>query len=436
MHPLRLFAKHSPKKLAFEDFDGQDCSIGDETPLPSSPKHEAADLKSIVVAREPDEFEVLLSPPKSSSRGRKRSQTQSEFTEFVAGNPRHDLPSSQSPGPPKAKLTWQSRHPPEHSHPRRSPSLTRIHSDNSRFDSAPDPATPRNLQQSTLFSGFSNKEGENNSKAGHGSHKGGTDNVPSTARGSRNGGGRPPMNNELNTSTNSLGSATSAATPKSAGRSLRYGVAPSSANSLAGVGVASIRTTGVGNGVRMLVPAQQSNEPQFELEEDPTFWQDHNVQVIYSAFETMRLVRSCSPSASSELWWSFYFSPMNFRSRQFKRAEVSIPCLNSMLRWCPSWWASFVVFENVPLDFWGDIEQICNFPQVLIRTRPISACESAQHGYGRCVKQESAHTIAWLGQPESRFTFDHVAGEAVTQVCFWGEIRQFSRTLLNTTSWA
>lgn len=31
------------------------------------------------------------------------------------------------------------------------------------------------------------------------------------------------------------------------------------------------------------------------------------------------------------------------------------------------------------------------------------------------MKQENAHTISWLGQPETRFTFDHVAGEFVTQ---------------------
>jgi hypothetical protein len=34
----------------------------------------------------------------------------------------------------------------------------------------------------------------------------------------------------------------------------------------------------------------------------------------------------------------------------------------------------------------------------------------------RCLKQESANTITWIGPPESRFTFDHVAGDSVTQV--------------------
>ena len=54
--------------------------------------------------------------------------------------------------------------------------------------------------------------------------------------------------------------------------------------------------------------------------------------------------------------------------------------------------------------------------QVILRTRPISAAESAVKGFNRCVRQDSPHTITWTGQPESRFTFDHVAGEHITQV--------------------
>ncbi|KAG0565723.1 hypothetical protein KC19_7G010200 [Ceratodon purpureus] len=61
-------------------------------------------------------------------------------------------------------------------------------------------------------------------------------------------------------------------------------------------------------------------------------------------------------------------------------------------------------------EFWQD-----HSVQVLIRARPISSAEVAQYGVGRCVKQENAHTVTWLGQPETRFTFDHVAGEFVTQ---------------------
>jgi hypothetical protein len=49
------------------------------------------------------------------------------------------------------------------------------------------------------------------------------------------------------------------------------------------------------------------------------------------------------------------------------------------------------------------------------------ATATTQYGFGssssiRCLKQESANTITWIGPPESRFTFDHVAGDSVTQV--------------------
>ena len=62
-----------------------------------------------------------------------------------------------------------------------------------------------------------------------------------------------------------------------------------------------------------------------------------------------------------------------------------------------------------------DPRTIC-FPQVLIRTRPISSSEMVSQGFSKCLKQESPHTVTWLGPPETRFTFDHVAGEVVSQV--------------------
>ncbi|XP_038705278.1 kinesin-like protein KIN-12C isoform X2 [Tripterygium wilfordii] len=60
--------------------------------------------------------------------------------------------------------------------------------------------------------------------------------------------------------------------------------------------------------------------------------------------------------------------------------------------------------------FWKD-----HNVQVLIRIRPLSSMERASQGYGRCLKQESAHTLAWLGHPETRFTFDHIACETISQ---------------------
>ena len=40
-------------------------------------------------------------------------------------------------------------------------------------------------------------------------------------------------------------------------------------------------------------------------------------------------------------------------------------------------------------------------------------------GYGKCVRQESCLTVTCTGHPESRFTFDLVADENVSQVMFW-----------------
>ncbi|KAK4258730.1 hypothetical protein QN277_005145 [Acacia crassicarpa] len=53
--------------------------------------------------------------------------------------------------------------------------------------------------------------------------------------------------------------------------------------------------------------------------------------------------------------------------------------------------------------------------QVIIRVRPLNSMERATQGYKRCLKQESAHSINWIGQPETRFTFDHVACETIDQ---------------------
>ncbi|CAN1307267.1 Kinesin-like protein KIN-12D [Linum perenne] len=61
-------------------------------------------------------------------------------------------------------------------------------------------------------------------------------------------------------------------------------------------------------------------------------------------------------------------------------------------------------------SFWMD-----HNVQVLVRVRPLSSMERSAQGYNRCLKQESAQTISWIGQPESKFTFDHVACETVDQ---------------------
>ncbi|XP_021290851.1 kinesin-like protein KIN-12C, partial [Herrania umbratica] len=61
-------------------------------------------------------------------------------------------------------------------------------------------------------------------------------------------------------------------------------------------------------------------------------------------------------------------------------------------------------------SFWRDRNV-----QVLIRIRPLSTVERVSEGYGRCLKQESAQTLVWLGHPDTRFTFDNVACETVSQ---------------------
>ncbi|GJR14355.1 kinesin-like protein KIN-12C [Tanacetum coccineum] len=47
--------------------------------------------------------------------------------------------------------------------------------------------------------------------------------------------------------------------------------------------------------------------------------------------------------------------------------------------------------------------------------RPLNNMEKIAQGYGRCLKQESLRTLAWLGHPEVRFTFDHIVCETISQ---------------------
>ncbi|KAK7375206.1 hypothetical protein VNO78_35899 [Psophocarpus tetragonolobus] len=61
-------------------------------------------------------------------------------------------------------------------------------------------------------------------------------------------------------------------------------------------------------------------------------------------------------------------------------------------------------------SFWKD-----HNVQVIIRMRPLSNSEISVQGHGKCVRQESCQTITWTGHPESRFTFDLVADENVSQ---------------------
>ncbi|KAL8157876.1 kinesin-like protein KIN-12C isoform X2 [Apium graveolens] len=61
-------------------------------------------------------------------------------------------------------------------------------------------------------------------------------------------------------------------------------------------------------------------------------------------------------------------------------------------------------------SFWND-----HNVQTLIRIRPFNNSEKMSQGYGRCLKQESPQSLVWLGHPELRFTFDHIACETISQ---------------------
>ncbi|KAI9073345.1 hypothetical protein K1719_044686 [Acacia pycnantha] len=61
-------------------------------------------------------------------------------------------------------------------------------------------------------------------------------------------------------------------------------------------------------------------------------------------------------------------------------------------------------------SFWKD-----HNVQVIIRIRPLSNTELSLQGYSKCIRQESSQAITWTGHPESRFTFDLVADENVSQ---------------------
>ncbi|KAM7279737.1 hypothetical protein ACFE04_006871 [Oxalis oulophora] len=68
----------------------------------------------------------------------------------------------------------------------------------------------------------------------------------------------------------------------------------------------------------------------------------------------------------------------------------------------------FDLVENAA--FWSD-----NNVQVLIRIRPLNTMEKVSQGFARCLRQESEQTLVWLGHPETRFTFDHIACETISQ---------------------
>ncbi|CAK9267106.1 unnamed protein product [Sphagnum jensenii] len=310
MYPMRLFSQ-SPKKAPFEK-DLEKClSSGCE--------------------------EDVVADPVRSEGGEKALSYKSEFVELAI---EHDAVGTgkgndaETVGPVRIIS---------------SPSASRIQSGNSRAEVTPDLAveasvsTPsKKLRQSSSFSGFSSREAgcgvsRTMAQGGGSFNRSASDIVCGTPRSGRSIAGKPPVDADTTSTNRNQGVLQKeAVTPsKNANRALKYGGAPSNASFVAGLSSTratssaanQLRSTGTSGPVQ--ISSQLRNEQHFYLEDDPSFWQDHNVQV-------------------------------------------------------------------------------------LIRIRPLSSTESVQ-GFGKCVRQENAHTISWLGQPESRFTFDHVAGEMISQ---------------------
>lgn len=91
--------------------------------------------------------------------------------------------------------------------------------------------------------------------------------------------GKPPLDSESSRTCFSSGNSSFLqSTPgRSVNRSLRYGATPGSAAS-----IGSTRAPGSGtksSGSFQMHTGQQILAQQFDFEEDPTFWEDHNVQV-------------------------------------------------------------------------------------------------------------------------------------------------------------
>ncbi|XP_009785936.1 kinesin-like protein KIN-12D [Nicotiana sylvestris] len=91
----------------------------------------------------------------------------------------------------------------------------------------------------------------------------------------------------------------------------------------------------------------------------------------------------------------------------------------ALYRGIPSSGNSLTVVDTVEVPHF-DLKENPSFwmehnVQVLIRMRPLNNMERSTNGYNRCLKQESAQCITWIGQPETRFTFDHVACETINQ---------------------
>ncbi len=193
-----------------------------------------------------------------------------------------------------------------------SPSASRIQSGNSRAEVTPDLAveasvsTPsKKLRQSSSFSGFSSREAgcgvsRTMAQGGGSFNRSASDIVCGTPRSGRSIAGKPPVDADTTSTNRNQGVLQKeAVTPsKNANRALKYGGAPSNASSVAGLSSTratssaanQLRSAGTSGPVQ--ISSQLRNEQHFYLEDDPSFWQDHNVQVSGAIAETFHSVVS------------------------------------------------------------------------------------------------------------------------------------------------
>lgn len=290
MSPLRLFAQQSPKKIPKENA----TSNGTDTVLPHG-RHPLCPIRE--ASRNPLADHGDVSPPKvkpvpttqpTTPRGKKRgpsSYTQSENMDGNLGSASNSPDSrpiktaANHVGTVKAKSTWQYKQPASHglelpstSSLRRSPSNARTWQDTGGNRGESDTGTtPTNTIRCT----------SSHSVPTTGASKNGSPRVSKIT-------GKPLVDADISKVSSSCSNA--AASPnRSVTRSLRFGVTPSNGSASGGlVNVAGTRgATGSHTGCGgksagfMQQPSQHSLEQFFELEEDPTFWKDHNVQVCY-----------------------------------------------------------------------------------------------------------------------------------------------------------
>ncbi|GLT63701.1 hypothetical protein SLA2020_362450 [Shorea laevis] len=108
-----------------------------------------------------------------------------------------------------------------------------------------------------------------------------------------------------------------------------------------------------------------------------------------------------------------------YKSRIDGSGGIRVGNFSALYRGIPSSFGPTTVVDTVEVPHF-DLKEDPSFwmdhnVQVLIRVRPLNSMEKSMDGYNRCLRQDSAQSISWIGQPETRFTFDHVACETIDQ---------------------